>query len=67
MTFEKLNLIFTLAKLINPNVEMYEWAGKKHFVPLSQSEVRTRDHRLSIQAALITAPGPPPSDGHKHL
>ena len=41
-------------------LNIYKWAGKKHFVPLSQSEARTRDLRLSIQAALITAPGARP-------
>ena len=41
----------------------YEWAEKKHFVSLKlegQSGVRTRDPRLSKQAALDTAPGPSP-------
>ena len=43
---------------------LYEWAVKKHFVSLKfegQSGVRARAIRLSKQAALITAPGPPPS------
>ena len=41
----------------------YEWAEKKHFVSLKiegQSGIRTRDLRLSKQAALTTALGPPP-------
>ena len=40
-----------------------EWAGKKHVVSLKlecQSGVRPRDLRLSKQAALTTATGPPP-------
>ena len=42
---------------------LYDWAGKKHFVSLKlegQSEAQIRDLRLSKQAALSTAPGPPP-------
>ena len=36
-------------------------SGKKHLVSLKdKSGVRTRDLRLSKQAALITAPGPTP-------
>ena len=45
-------------------LNLYEWAEKKHFVSLKlgcQSGVRTRDLRLSKQAALTTATGPPPS------
>ena len=44
-------------------LNLYEWAGKKQFVSLKleyQSWVRTRDLRLPKQAALTTAPGPPP-------
>ena len=37
----------------------YEWAGKNFFLKFEgQSGVRTRDLRLTKQAALITAPGP---------
>ena len=42
---------------------LYEWAGKILFLFLKhagQSGVRTRDLRLSKQAALSTTPGPPP-------
>ena len=45
-------------------LNIYEWVGKKHFVSLKlegQSGVRTRDLRLSKQAALTTAPGSPPT------
>ena len=41
---------------------IYEWARKTHFVSLTlecQGGVRARDLRLSKQAALTTAPGPP--------
>ena len=41
----------------------YEWARKKKIVslkPEGKSWVRTHDLRLSKQAALTTAPGPPP-------
>ena len=44
-------------------MNLYECAGKKHFVSLKlegQSEALTRDLPLSKQAALATAPGPPP-------
>ena len=44
-------------------LNLYEWAGKKHFVSLKlgdQSGVRAHNLRLSKQAALTTAPGPPP-------
>ena len=44
-------------------LDIYEWAGKKHFVSLKlegQSGVRTRDLRLSKQAALTNVPGAPP-------
>ena len=43
-------------------LNIYEWAGKKHFVSLKlecQSGGRTRDLRFSNQAASTTAPGPP--------
>ena len=45
-------------------LNLYEWAGKKHFVSLKlkgQSGVRPRDLRLSKQAVLTFAPGLPPS------
>ena len=48
-------------------LNLYEWAGKKHFVSLKLeglSGVRTRDLWLSKQAALTTAPGPPPPEDH---
>ena len=44
-------------------LNLYEWAGKKHFVSLKlecRSGVRTLDLWLSKQAALTTAPGPQP-------
>ena len=44
-------------------LNLYKWAGKKHFVSLKlecQRGVRSRDLRLSKQAALTTTPGPPP-------
>ena len=44
-------------------LNLYEWAGKKHFVSLKlvgHSGVRARDFRFSKQAALTTAPGPTP-------
>ena len=44
-------------------LNLYEWAGKNHFVSLKlecQSGVWNRDLRLSKQAASTTAPGPPP-------
>ena len=40
-------------------LNLYEWAGRKHFVSLKlegQSGVRTRDLPLSKQSALTTAP-----------
>ena len=47
----------------------YEWAGKKHFVSLKlegRSGVRNCDLRFSKQAALTTAPGPPPGSVRDH-
>ena len=44
-------------------LNLYKWAGKKHFVSLKlecQSGARTCDLRLSKQAALTTAPVPSP-------
>ena len=44
-------------------LNLYDRAEKKHFVSLKlegQSRVRARDLRLFKQAALTTAPGPPP-------
>ena len=44
-------------------LNLYQWAGKKHFDYLKledQSGARTRDLRHSKQAAITTAPGPPP-------
>ena len=44
-------------------INIFEWAGKKHFVSLKlggQSGAQTRDLQLSKQAALMTARGPPP-------
>ena len=49
-----------LPKLLN----LYEWAGKKHFVSLKlegQRGFQALDLRLSKQTALTTAPGPPPA------
>ena len=46
-------------------LNLYAWAGIKHFVSLEleyQSGVQTRDHRISKQAALPTVPGPPPNN-----
>ena len=49
------------------NIESLQMSGKKHTVSLKlegQSGVRTRD--LSKQAALATAPGPPPHMQNNH-
>ena len=46
----------------------YEWAGKKYFASLNlefQSGTRTRNLRLSKQAASTTAPEPTPKTFHK--
>ena len=47
------------SRMFPPLLNLYRWAGKKHFVSLKlggQSGVRTRDLQLSKQAALTTAP-----------
>ena len=52
-----------LSRRLTTILNLYESARKKHFVSLkieSKSGVRIRDLRLSKQAALTTAPGPPP-------
>ena len=48
----------------SPQYWIQEWAGKKHFISFKlkgRSGLRTRDLRLIKQAALTTAPAPPPS------
>ena len=47
-------------------LNIYEWAGKKHFVSVKlefQDGGRGRDRRLSKQAVSTTAPGPRPLSG----
>ena len=47
-------------------LNLYEWAGKKHFVSLKlecQDGGRGRDRRLSKQVVSTTAPGPRPLSG----
>ena len=49
---------------------IYVWAEKKHFASLKvegQSGIRTRDLRLSKQAALTTAPWPSPWQRSKQI
>ena len=50
------------SRWLSTTLNFYEWAGKKHFVPwIFEARVRTRDLRLSKEAALANAPGPPPN------